>query len=102
MTGMLYMSRENCSANNYVSLAASYQWHPLITSQIFGIANLDDQSALITATANCSLADEADLILGGTMTIGDEPEFTGRKTPEIPTQYGTVPDSVYVGLGMDF
>lgn len=97
-TVMLDMTRESFSAQNYLSLAATYQWHPLITSQLFGIGNLDDQSALVTGTVNYSLADEADLIFGGTVTIGDEPKYTGSKTPDIPSQYGAAADSIYAEL----
>ncbi|MCD4655061.1 hypothetical protein K8T06_14135 [bacterium] len=86
---------------NHLALAATYQWHPLMISQIFGIANLDDESALFSAVLTYSLADEADFILGGYYAVGSEPCLVNG-VPEIPTQYGAVPDSIYVELKFYF
>jgi len=93
--------REGYSGQNYLALAISYQWHPLINSHIFGICNMNDESALFSATLSCSLADEADFIIGGYYTAGDEPDLING-FPNIPTQYGSAANSIYAELRFYF
>ncbi len=66
--------RDIYAARHYAVAAATYQWHPLFTSQIFGVVNLDDSSMLMSAFGTFSLANEADLVIGGYYTLGDKPE----------------------------
>jgi hypothetical protein len=66
--------RDIYAARHYAVAAATYQWHPLVTSQVFGLVNLDDSSMLMSAFGTFSLANEADLVIGGYYTLGDKPE----------------------------
>lgn len=87
--------REAYAGRQYLALAAAYQWHPLVTSQVFGIANLEDASALFSGTLTYSLSDEADMIAGGYLAVGDAPELRNG-VPVVPSQYGAASDSIYV------
>ncbi len=93
--------REAYSARNYAVLAATYQWHPLLTGQVFGLVNLDDESAMLSLVATYSLADEADLAFGGYLPMGDEPEiWFGAPVPQ--SQYGTSDAIAYLELRLYF
>lgn len=89
--------RETYSARNYAALAATYEWHPLLTTQGFGLINLDDRSVLMSLMATYSMSDEADLVFGAYYPLGDEPKSRyGMAVPR--SQYGTADGVAYLEL----
>jgi hypothetical protein len=89
--------RDLYSGRHYAAVAAAYQWHPLFTSQMLALVNLDDESALVSGFGTYSLADEADLVIGGYYTLGDQPEFMyGLPVPR--SEFGSADRAVSLEL----
>lgn len=89
--------RETWAARNYATLAATYEWHPLLTTQVMGLINVDDGSALMSLIATYSLSDEADLVFGGYLPAGDEPRNV-HGVPIPRSQYGASDGIAYLEL----
>ncbi len=58
----------------YLGAAVSQELGPLLQSSLAAFTNLDDQSALLSPSLTVSVADNAELALGGFIGIGDPPE----------------------------
>jgi len=99
----------------YAALSASYELLPIVNVGLFSVVNLADPSALLGPSLHWSVADNADLVVGGYYGLGDRP--TDPKLPAIdpvtgqplgPTdpahliearsEFGLSPAGVYVEL----
>lgn len=61
-------------ARRYLALAAGYEFSPLLRGEAVAIANLVDDSRLLSLYAVYSLADEAELALNVGLPFGEEPQ----------------------------
>jgi len=59
-------------AQNYLGIAASYPYHPLVTLTFSAIDNLDDGSGFGGLGIDYSLGDESRIGIGGNLFAGDE------------------------------
>lgn len=84
----------------YAALSATYELMPMLTVGNTIIANLGDVSALMGPSLTWSLADEAVLVAGGYVTMGDRPAPEPSPNPAQPLQlrseYGTAPASAFL------
>jgi len=95
-------THETYPGKNYLAASVNYEWHPLVVTDIFAMINLDDQSWLLTGTMKYSISDEADLLFGGVLALGDAPgtkELPGDiLIPELRSEFGSYPDSLFIEL----
>ncbi len=82
---------------NYTALGLSYEFTPLLNTQMLTIANLTDHSYLISCNAIYSLADEAELAVNIGVPIGDKP-----KGPMIKSEFGLSPYSAQIEVRLYF
>jgi hypothetical protein len=78
---------------HYGALGLGYQFTPLLSGGLFGLADLDDGSRLFSANLLYSLSDEAELALTGSIPLGQKPtgidpgtEF-GRQPRQLLLEY---------------
>jgi hypothetical protein len=84
----------------YATAAVSQELTPLVTGTVAAIANLEDPSALLTATVSWSVADEASLVAGAYYGAGRTPVATTSllEPPEIRSEFGLYPAVVFLSL----
>lgn len=63
----------------YAALSASYELLPIVNIGVFSVVNLADPSALLGPSLGWSVADNADLAVGGYYGLGSRP-----KDPQMP------------------
>jgi hypothetical protein len=81
----------------YLALGAGYEFTPLLRGEALAIANLVDQSRLLSLYAVYSLSDEAELALNLGLPFGDEPEGT-----RVRSEFGLFPRSGSLELRVYF
>jgi hypothetical protein len=78
---------------HYLGAALGYQLHPLVNTNLTGLWNLLDQSALIGPVVDVSLSDEANLRTGAYFPVGTS--FVGRR---VQSEYGLYSQVYYLEL----
>jgi hypothetical protein len=90
----------------YGALSASWELLPIVEVSLAAVANLADPSVLLSPTLAWSVADEAELVAGAFLTVGERP---AARTPEpsadpaaLPlearSEFGLAPHGGYLGL----
>jgi hypothetical protein len=80
-------------AEHYTAVDANYEFTPLLTGEVLGIANWVDHSYLLSLNALYSLADEAELSVSLGIPIGDDPQG-----PDIKSEFGLYPHSIIIEI----
>jgi hypothetical protein len=88
---------------NYLAAGASIEWTPLLNASLTPIADLDDGSVFLLASATYSLADDMTLVAGAQTPIGGRgTEFGGIPlSPLVPARVGPA-SQIYVQLRQYF
>ena len=76
---------------HYTALGMGYEVTPLLNTEVLAIANLVDDSYLLSMNAVYSLSDEAELALNTDIPVGEKPNG-----PEIRSEFGLYPYSMNV------
>lgn len=84
-------------ARRYLALGAGYEFTPLLRGEALAIANLVDESRLLSLYAVYSLADEAELALNASLPFGDEPEEA-----RVRSEFGLFPRAATLELRLYF
>ena len=92
----LHMSR------HLMGLMGSYEIYPILTGQLAWIFSFDDTSSQIQPGLSWSVSDEADLLAGASINIGEHPRGDSAIAPEIKSEFGTFPDVYYLELKVYF
>ncbi|MFV2060976.1 MAG: hypothetical protein ACC653_09850 [Gammaproteobacteria bacterium] len=97
-----YQASQNLStvqylARRYTALGGSYQFTPLLTGQAVVIANLDDQSQLLSFYTVYSLSDESEFTFNLNLPVGDKPEGL-----LIKSEFGSYPRSINIEVRQYF
>ncbi len=80
---------------HYLLLGPSYQFHPLVTANGLVILNLKDHSSMIRPQMAISLADNLQLDLFYTLTLGKKTELDPyTQIPIVRSEFGSMGDSV--------
>lgn len=87
-----YLGRHQLGAS------ASYELTPLLTGTLLVLTNLVDGSLLLTAYAQYSLLDEAELAFSLSAPVGEGPAGLNTLAPTIPSEYGLYPASASLEL----
>jgi hypothetical protein len=82
-----------------VAAQATYQLHPLVTTNLLVLVNGNDPSALMAPAVTYSVSNEVTAGAGFFLGIGQ-----GNVTPErpVPSEFGLVPTFVYASLSVFF
>ena len=90
---------------HYASLAWAQEITPLSSGTVAFIANVVDQSALLSPSWTLSVSDEVQLVAGGYVGIGERPQATSlteilldSNGISIPSEFGMLPGSGFVQL----
>ncbi len=81
----------------------SYDFVPIIIGQLVWVYSISDRSSLIQPALFISIADEAELIMGATISTGDRPwlhtETSGMlqiETPRLESEFGSYPNIYFI------
>jgi hypothetical protein len=80
-------------SRHYLGVLGSYEITPLFTVSLATIVNLLDGSTLIDPTVIYSLSDNAELVAGMVIGVGEEPRL-----PELKSEFGTYPIYTFVQM----
>ncbi len=81
----------------YGSLAWAQEISALVSSSIALITNFEDPSMLIAPGLSWSVSNEAAMSVGGFVSLGGRPDLSAQ-IPELRSEFGTYPPSVFVQL----
>ena len=81
----------------YVGLSASQELHPLVHLSVAAITNLLDPSALLIAGIRWSVVQDARILAGAMVPIGQKPRGL-----DIRSEYGAMPVAGYVVMKLSF
>jgi hypothetical protein len=84
----------------YLSSAVSQEFTPRLRGDLGAIANLIDGSALVLPSLAISVADDVELIAGGTVGLGKRPSKVGpldmmRGDFGVQSEFGMYPTTVF-------
>lgn len=82
----------------YLGGALQQELSPLLHASLGGFANLSDGSTLLSPGLRCSVADNADLHLGGFIGLGKPPLITPAPAPALPGSQAIVLRSEFGSL----
>jgi hypothetical protein len=83
-------------SRNLVGLSAQYQFTPLVVGQLGTIVSLSDGSTQLQPTVTISLANEMDLLIGAIIGFGPKPKTTGGLALNVDSEFGTLPDTLFL------
>lgn len=89
----------------YAAVAVGQELTPLVQSSLAVIANLGDPSALVAPSLSWSVANNASLSAGAYLGLGPRPELAvlnGIAIPDLQSEFGAVPVTVFVSMGSYF
>lgn len=81
----------------YAGAVASFELHPLFTLAGAGLANLGDQSGLVSLSLLGNLSNNTNVVLGGYIGLGETPE-PGGAVPVIVDEFGLFPRFFFAEL----
>ena len=82
----------------YLALALTYEWMPLLTPTLSWIQNIGDNSALLSASMNWNFAEEVSVNAGALLGLGKRPDATLT----LQSEFGTVPNLFYTDVRLYF
>jgi hypothetical protein len=91
MSSMALQDRPAYLGRNYTALGIGYEFTPLLNGDMVTIANLTDNSYLVSLNTVYSLSDEAELTVNLEMPLGKKP-----RGPEIRSEFGLYPYSINI------
>jgi hypothetical protein len=84
---------------------ASYQVHPLVGVNLLALWNLNDMSVLVAPGGSYSISNEVTLQAGAYLGLGDDisgmpemPSSALAPQPELPSEYGITPTTVWLSV----
>jgi hypothetical protein len=83
-------------SRNLVGLSAQYQFTPLVVGQLGTIASLSDGSIQFQPLTTISLSNEMDLLIGAIIGIGPKPKINNGVALNIESEFGTLPDTLFL------
>lgn len=83
-------------SRNLVGLSARYEFTPIVVGQLGYISSLSDGSTQLQPSVTFSLTNEMDLLAGTIINFGPPPKTVSRNTQLVQSEFGTVPDIVYL------
>lgn len=75
----------------YVGLSASYEVTPLINLSLSTLGNVTDPSAFVSLAVSWSVAENADLLAGSYVGLGERPEAGPLLIPQVRSEFGLYP-----------
>ncbi len=97
---------EGYLGRNYLAMSAGYEWYPLLRSDLSAVANLDDNSMILTGTLLYSISNESDFVIGGMLSLGKEPDTQTLPgdimVPVLRSEFGSYPDSLFIEMRLYF
>ena len=94
-----YKNGVSTSLNDHLSgVSLSYEFNPLLVGQYDAKLAWDDSSHQHNFSFVQSITDNVDFIAGGQINIGDRPNGTNWKNPNIQSEFGRLSDTFYLEL----
>ena len=94
-----YKNGVSTSLNDHLSgVSLSYEFNPLLVGQYDARLAWDDSSHQHNFSFVQSITDNVDFIAGGQINIGDRPNGTNWKNPNIQSEFGRLSDTFYLEL----
>lgn len=83
----------------YAAVALSWQAHPLLQVNFFGVANLEDPSLLLGPALTYAISDEVSLDLGLYLGAGARPaETLDGQSLDLGSEFGPIPATAFLTL----
>lgn len=92
----------------YAGASGSYDLSPLVTLRAFAVVNLADPSAMVGPGISWSVADNASVIGGVYLGLGQRPGNVANAEPAVPSsvpvrsEFGLVPTTAYISMASHF
>jgi len=94
-----YKNGVSTSLNDHLSgVSLSYEFNPLLVGRYDARLAWDDSSHQHNFSFVQSITDNVDFIAGGQINIGDRPNGTNWKNPNIQSEFGRLSDTFYLEL----
>jgi hypothetical protein len=88
-------------SRNLIGFAAVWETTPLVTLSALMVVSADDGSLQLQPLLTYSVSDESEFIFGAGLNFGDRPDKTGL-IPELKSEYGTYPHSIFFEFKLYF
>jgi len=94
------------TSEHLAGIMLSYEIVPVLTGSLSAISSLSDQSTIIQPGLSWSITDEADVFVGGIISVGkratDQPDFCAQLGGCPQTEFGTYPHVFYLQAKLYF